>query len=69
MAASGEQILNFVVGMILVVGGIASTFVALYPRMSFDKNSRFVEPAKNFTPNSSPLLDPDESMFFLNLLV
>ena len=58
---AGEQVFNFVVAIILVAGGIASTFVALYPRMSFDETTRYVEPEKNITVNPMPLLDKDES--------
>ena len=32
MANSADNILNFVIGIILIVGGITSTWVALYPR-------------------------------------
>ena len=58
--SSGDNILNFVIGIILVVGGIASTWVALYPRLSFDKATRYVEPDTNTTKAS--LIQPNESM-------
>lgn len=61
MPVSGETILNVVIGMILAIGGIASTLVAIYPRMTFDKNSRYTEVPQNTTLQPAQLKDPSES--------
>ena len=61
MVNAADNILNFVIGIILIVGGIVSTLVAIYPRLSFDETSRYVEPDGNATAMSESLVQPNES--------
>ena len=65
MVNAADNILNFVIGIILIVGGIVSTLVAIYPRLSFDETSRYVEPDGNATAMSESLVQPNESKLFL----
>ena len=64
MVNAADNILNFVIGIILIVGGIVSTLVAIYPRLSFDETSRYVEPDGNATAMSESLVQPNESKLF-----
>ena len=65
MANSADNILNFVIGIILIVGGIVSTLLAVYPRLSFDETSRYVELEGNATAISESLVQPNESKLSL----
>ena len=57
MAKSGELILNIFIAIVLIVGGIASAIVALYPRWS---NEDLYESADiNVTQNPQPYVAVD----------
>jgi hypothetical protein len=60
MSKIEETILNIVVGIILLVGGIASTWVVLYPRLTFDKASRYIE--SNPSPINKDYVEPTDSI-------
>ena len=65
MGNSADNILNFVIGIILIVGGIVSTLVAIYPRLSFDETSRYVDIDANTTARPESLVQPNDSKFSL----
>ena len=58
MAKSGELILNIFVALVLIVGGIASTIVALYPR--FSQSEALYDPGEvNLEQNPQPYVAVD----------
>ena len=69
MANSADNIINFVIGIILIVGGIVSTLVVIYPRLSFDEKSRYVQPDKNETVLPESLIQPNDSKDTLQIFM
>ena len=57
MAKSGELILNIFVALVLIIGGIASTIVALYPR--FQSEELYDSGEVNVTQNPKPYVAVD----------
>lgn len=64
MAKSGELILNIFIAIVLIVGGIASTIVALYPRWTsedlYDSGGDI-----NVTQNPQPYVAVDSKTVIL----
>ena len=69
MANSADNIINFVIGIILIVGGIVSTLVVIYPRLSFDEKSRYVQPDKNETVLPESFIQPNDSKHTLQIFM
>ena len=69
MANSADNIINFVIGIILIVGGIVSTLVVIYPRLSFDEKSRYVQPDRNETVLPESLIQPNDSKYTLQMFM
>ena len=59
MAKSGELILNIFIAIVLIVGGIASTIVALYPRWS--NEDLYDSGDVNVTQNPQPYVAVDSN--------